>query len=495
VNRRILSLCPVLTFAVLCGIGCAADPVKELAREMEATKGTAWYGAYFGGRQKCGYARIELDTRTVNGTKFYVQSMMMDVNFQMGAVRQKLKTEQTRYYKLTGELARLESTSNSLLGDTKHEAVVDGKKLIVTTTMGGHSMKNELPVPNETLMQTLAASRLIRKGTIGGTVEFEVFEPTISKTMHVTTKLLRFEERLIGGVKTRIGVAESLIKEMGMKSIEYVTVDGDLIETVIGGFFTLRKEPERVAKDVKLAFDIMRAGITPVKAKIGDPRRVTFLKLRISGVKKKDILIDDARQSYDRGGDGGQGAHVVALNPATAPKQALALPMKDLDKGVAKFLKPTPMAQSDAPAIVAAAKKIVGNETDSFKAAAKINQWVFKKVKKKGLAALSNAAAVLKLMEGDCSEHTVLFVALCRAAGIPARQVTGIGYSAKMKGFGYHAWGEVYVGEWVQMDPSWGEDLVDPTHVKFGVGEAESLFAIGGLFGSLKIEVVEIKRK
>ena len=110
------------------------------------------------------------------------------------------------------------------------------------------------------------------------------------------------------------------------------------------------------------------------------------------------------------------------------------------------------------------------------------------------MAAMSNALGVLKRMEGDCSEHTALFVALCRAAGIPARQVVGIGYSDEIKAFGYHAWAEVYVGRWVAMDPTWGENLVDATHLKFGAGGAESLGAVAGLFGSLKIKVIEVER-
>jgi hypothetical protein len=36
---------------------------------------------------------------------------------------------------------------------------------------------------------------------------------------------------------------------------------------------------------------------------------------------------------------------------------------------------------------------------------------------------------------------------------------------------------------------------VDPTHLKFGVGEEQSMFAIGSLFGSLKIKVVAFRRK
>ncbi len=280
-----------------------------------------------------------------------------------------------------------------------------------------------------------------------------------------------------------------------MKSTDYVTTDGNLIETVVGGFFTLRREPEATAKDVRFAFDAIRAGIIAVKTPLGKPQQVTMLKLRLSGIRLKDVLIDDERQSYERGGEGEDAAHVVTLKPARAPENRPTLPLRfgPEDEEIVRCLKPSTYVQSDAPEIIQAARKIVGDERDAFAAAARIQNWVYRNVKKKGLAALSHALGVLQKLEGDCSEHSVLFVALCRAAGIPARQVVGIGYSDSMKGFGYHAWAEVYAGAWVAMDPTWGEDLADATHVKFAVGEADSMGVVAGLFGSLQIEVLEFE--
>lgn len=60
--------------------------------------------------------------------------------------------------------------------------------------------------------------------------------------------------------------------------------------------------------------------------------------------------------------------------------------------------------------------------------------------------------------KGDCTEYSDLFVALCRAKGIPARVASG--YTV---GFGStstrHNWVEVYLGEfgWVPFDPTAGD--------------------------------------
>ncbi len=62
------------------------------------------------------------------------------------------------------------------------------------------------------------------------------------------------------------------------------------------------------------------------------------------------------------------------------------------------------------------------------------------------------AAAALKTCKGDCGQYSALFIALARAAGIPARQQSGFVF---MPGnTGYHVWSEIYLPgyDWVPVD-------------------------------------------
>jgi hypothetical protein len=54
----------------------------------------------------------------------------------------------------------------------------------------------------------------------------------------------------------------------------------------------------------------------------------------------------------------------------------------------------------------------------------------------------------------ECRGYTILFVALCRSAGVPARPVWGVVFSPP-KGFDSHNWNEVYIAGcgWVPVDP------------------------------------------
>jgi len=491
-----LAACLLACLAASCALG--ADTIEaELARELEPLLGPAWYGVYFGGQQKCGFATITLAKENWEGQEVYAAGMLLDIDVRMGPANQKMQIGQARYYARTGELLGYEVITRAVMGESRFSGRVRGDRLIATSTMAGRTATQKLPAPDESLESQLAVHRLIRTGKPGETATFTLFEPTFSRAVTVTCRLLRFEDRVLDGVETRIGVVESTFKELGMQTTDYVTTGGVLLETVIGQIFTLRKEPEAVAKDARVAFDALRGGITHVDRPLGDARRLSKLRLRVSGIPREEFLLDDERQHYERGGEGAEAEHELTLTRPVAPENAPELPVKlgPDDEALAACLRPSPFLQSDAPEIVEAAREIVGDTTDAFEAARKIRSWVTRNVRKKLLAAMSNALTVLKKKEGDCSEHTVLFVALCRAAGIPARPVFGIAYAHGMRGFGYHAWAEVHVGRWVAMDPTWGEDLVDASHVKFGVGDTEGLGAVAALFGSLKLEVLEVERE
>jgi len=68
------------------------------------------------------------------------------------------------------------------------------------------------------------------------------------------------------------------------------------------------------------------------------------------------------------------------------------------------------------------------------------------------------AVAALERGKGDCTEYADLFVAVCRAKGIPARVVTG--YTVRFDSESpKHNWAEVYLQGygWVPFDPSTGD--------------------------------------
>jgi transglutaminase-like putative cysteine protease len=171
------------------------------------------------------------------------------------------------------------------------------------------------------------------------------------------------------------------------------------------------------------------------------------------------------------------------------------------------WLAPEPLVQSDDPEIIATARAIVGDERDVLRAARRIHEWVFENVEKRSSAGVPSAVEVLKTRSGDCNEHTVLYVALARAAGIPTRLAVGLVW-ANARGAGpglyYHAWPEVYAGVsgiaafttpetsggWYALDPTLGQEPADTGHLRFLVGGLERQVDLLKLIGKLEVEVL-----
>lgn len=133
------------------------------------------------------------------------------------------------------------------------------------------------------------------------------------------------------------------------------------------------------------------------------------------------------------------------------------------EPGVERYLDPAEHIQSDHNEIVAAARNIVGSETNPYLAAKKILAFVWS-YGIRGSEPSGDALSVLRTRKGQCGAYAFLFVALSRAAGIPARPVSGIAYlksgrSTSVQGTGggvngYHIWCEIYLQNygWVPVD-------------------------------------------
>jgi len=159
---------------------------------------------------------------------------------------------------------------------------------------------------------------------------------------------------------------------------------------------------------------------------------------------------------------------------STARNAGRAAPLGETER--AAFLKDEKYIEKDHPAIQEAARSIQG--TDDEGTVKKIYEFVVEELEYDKAKAGSEtgkaygAANALGLGKGVCVEYTDLFVALCRAKGIPAKYVGGIPTEGESLGKG-HAWAEVYVPNygWVPSDPTWGDtgavtfDRLRPSYV------------------------------
>ena len=179
----------------------------------------------------------------------------------------------------------------------------------------------------------------------------------------------------------------------------------------------------------------------------------------------------------------------VALTapPAAQPRGLLdQLPIRDT--ALNAELAAEPLVQSNDPRIQAQARLIAGREHRAGPVAELLTHWVYDNLEKKITISVPSALQVLEDRSGDCNEHTVLYVALARALGLPARTAAGVVY---LRGhFYYHAWPEVWLGQWVAVDPTFNQYPADASHLRFVVGGLARQVELLRLIGRLGLKVV-----
>ncbi|KOR30179.1 hypothetical protein TI04_06865 [Achromatium sp. WMS2] len=126
-------------------------------------------------------------------------------------------------------------------------------------------------------------------------------------------------------------------------------------------------------------------------------------------------------------------------------------------------LAATSHIQSDAPEIIAMAKQIIGDKKDKFSQVLALANWVKSNINPTYDVAVGSALETLRSRRGDCSEDANLFVAMVRAIGIPARVATG--WKGIGRTFTAHAWAEVFIDSWIEVDPTIG-NLVGAAYIR-----------------------------
>jgi transglutaminase-like putative cysteine protease len=83
-----------------------------------------------------------------------------------------------------------------------------------------------------------------------------------------------------------------------------------------------------------------------------------------------------------------------------------------------------------------------------------------------------SAAEAFALGQGVCQDHAHIFIASCRARGIPARYVSGYLFTGQSQEAASHAWADVWLGDehgWVSIDVT-HRSFANGSHCRLAVG-------------------------
>lgn len=270
----------------------------------------------------------------------------------------------------------------------------------------------------------------------------------------------------------------------------YATATPDAIQ----GRFSLSMDREgrfsvselsSLSKEYRLTYAQVETRGVPIQ----NQERLSSLKLRIRAVAAGEIdrIKEDVSTTHQTAEKISEKELALRVLPRRAePKTSLTLPIKGPE--FAPYLQPGKEIRSDDKSVIEKARNIAGDERDAWKVARKLAEWIHKNIKWKRVDS-ATVSQTLATLEADCLEFSELYVAMARSLGLPARLVSGLAYSGAS--FGGHAWVEVFVGDWIELDPTWGTDFVDATHIRESANGALLTYASLNL---IELEVLEAPR-
>lgn len=158
---------------------------------------------------------------------------------------------------------------------------------------------------------------------------------------------------------------------------------------------------EEISPGVKVTYETIDGGVRIMSVKIAQLP---------AGQEAKALVTFEVRRS-------------AVLPPEQTDGYKIPDPKK-LPRNIRPYLAPSPKIESRDPKIRDLAKEIGSDKEKAWDKVEAIYDWVLEHVKDKDQGGvIKGALAALKDGYGDCEARTSVFVAICRAADIPARTV------------------------------------------------------------------------
>jgi hypothetical protein len=134
-------------------------------------------------------------------------------------------------------------------------------------------------------------------------------------------------------------------------------------------------------------------------------------------------------------------------------------------------------------------EKIVGDESNPYRIARKIYAHIIDRLKYQMIGGWDIPEVVLERGSGSCSEYTYTFIALCRAAGLPARYQGSISMRGDDASIdeAFHRWAQVYLPNygWIPVDANRGDKAAPADQARgFGTQKNSLLITTHGGGGS-----------
>ncbi|MDJ0836056.1 MAG: transglutaminase-like domain-containing protein [Acidobacteriota bacterium] len=309
--------------------------------------------------------------------------------------------------------------------------------------------------------------------------DFKTVDTAEAKVITLTWRNLGESTLTLNGNRHDCLVLETYMAEPG--GVFRYWIDKNTARTVkitLPGFTTVKAADKGIAEKIGRP-NLDDLIIFPTNVPIGDIRALQSMRLKARILSQDPYLtpekLNGPGQRFTGTVEDGLIEGVFELerlyyNGENAPAFPPVLSNKTREE-MAPYLKAEFLIESENKEISEKARTITAGARDSWDAAKKISRWVSENI---GYDLPGGSAKwTLATGKGECGSHALLFAALCRSVGIPARMVVGYMMTPESGGsFGQHGWNQVYMGEkagWIPLDTTAREiDYVDAGHLALG---------------------------
>jgi hypothetical protein len=464
----------------------AADAPTRLPLDAEAlqTPEICWYGVYMA-NAKIGYVKeAQLRKSDAPDAPYLAEVAML---MRITALGQKAEIEYGETYEFDPDppyaLRRYSNFERTEDSRKETEIVKAARGFKAVQKSAGRTVTKRLDALDLTLADMATPEIWARtKPAVGEKITARSFSPDLLKIGTETYTVKARKEAIVEGVMERFVELDVASSEVGKVGVFRIDDRGNMLSGTIGnGFAEFRREPENLAKKITYSADLFVFGQATVDKPIGDPSRIEELVLRVQAPAPFE-LPHGAGQSLVREG----GSTMLRLGKGAAP------PPRATPEEITDGLAETLTYPSRHPEVLKLCRKAIGDAAAPRDKVKRLVSFVSAYIEDDYGADASSVFDVITRKRGDCTEHALLLTTLARAAGIPARDITGLVYMGdEVKAFGLHAWSEVVLdGAWIPVDPTFDEMEINATHIKLGSGLAWDVAL--ETWGKLRFELVKV---
>ncbi|MBD3169230.1 MAG: hypothetical protein GF307_07080 [candidate division Zixibacteria bacterium] len=359
--------------------------------------------------------------------------------------------------------------------DVTIHGLVDNGRLELTYLSGGKKNTKTIPIENNLYFQGQITRLVKRTGFKEGEFSAPVFDPL---SMTIAELNVDVSSPVIEDADTVYNLGLDM---NGIKTTMLVDSEGNLIKETQPGGMMLKGENRETALAMENIYsgdkDFLVTLSVPSSEVIINDRNVRYFKAELKGIEYESYRLDD----------GSTQRLVNTRPPIIEITRGNNIHRGAIDRD--EYLQSTDFVQADDEQIVELARKLTAGLTANREKAFAIADWVYENIEKDITVSVPSAVEVLRVKRGDCNEHTALYTALARAAGLPTKVIVGIVYKDGI--FYYHAWPAVFLGYWHQLDPTFGQHTADATHIQLLEGGIEKQTELVNVVGKLEVKVLD----